>query len=131
LGYLEGGVEAWKKAGKETDSIRSISAEEFAQIFKNENIASNVLDVRKPTEYQSQHIENVNNYPLDYINDWFDKLDKNQTYYVHCAGGYRSMIACSILKSRGYHNVIDIAGGFSAIEKTDIPITEYVCPTTL
>ncbi|RMG81428.1 MAG: MBL fold metallo-hydrolase [Bacteroidetes bacterium] len=131
LGYLEGGLEAWKKAGKETDWVRSIPAEEFAQIFKTENIASNVLDVRKPTEYQSEHIKNVENYPLDYINNWIDKLDKNETYYVHCAGGYRSMITCSILKSRGYHNVIDIAGGFDAIKKNDIPVTEYVCPSTL
>jgi len=129
LGYLKGGISAWKAAGKETDSLKSIPASEFASELKSGNLT--VLDVRKPTEFQSEHVENAQNFPLDYINDNFDELDKNQEYYVHCAGGYRSVIAASIMKSRGVHKLVDIAGGFKAISETDIPKTDYVCPTTL
>jgi len=129
LGYLKGGIKAWKEAGKETDSVKSIQATEFASAIKSGDLT--VLDVRKPSEFQSEHVEDAQNFPLDYINDNFDELDKNQTYHVHCAGGYRSMIAASILKSRGIHKLVDIAGGFKAISETDIPKTEYVCPSTL
>jgi glyoxylase-like metal-dependent hydrolase (beta-lactamase superfamily II)/rhodanese-related sulfurtransferase len=129
LGYLKGGVSAWKTAGKETDSLKSIPASEFASELKSGKLA--VLDVRKPTEFQSEHVENAQNFPLDFINDNFDELDKDQTYHVHCAGGYRSVIAASIMKSRGVHNLVDIAGGFKAISETDIPRTDYICPTTL
>jgi len=129
LGYLKGGVKAWKEAGKEIDSVKSIPATEFASDIKSGDLT--VLDVRKPSEFQSEHVEDAQNFPLDYINDNFDELDKNQTYHVHCAGGYRSMIAASIMKSRGVHNLVDIAGGFKAISETDIPKTEYVCPSTL
>lgn len=129
LGYLKGGVIAWKAAGKETDSLKSIPASEFASELKSGNLT--VLDVRKPTEFQSEHVENAQNFPLDFINDNFDELDKDQEYHVHCAGGYRSVIASSIMKSRGVHNLVDIAGGFKAISETDIPKTEYVCPSTL
>lgn len=116
-------------AGKETDSLKSIPASEFASELKSGKLA--VLDVRKPTEFQSEHVENAQNFPLDFINDNFDELDKDQTYHVHCAGGYRSVIAASIMKSRGVHNLVDIAGGFKAISETDIPRTDYICPTTL
>ena len=109
--------------------MKSIPASEFASELKSGNLT--VLDVRKPTEFQSEHVENAQNFPLDYINDNFDELDKNQEYYVHCAGGYRSVIAASIMKSRGVHKLVDIAGGFKAISETDIPKTDYVCPTTL
>lgn len=129
LGYLKGGIKAWKEAGKEIDSVKSIQATEFASAIKSGNLT--VLDVRKPSEFQSEHVEDAQNFPLDYINDNFDELDKNQTYHVHCAGGYRSMIAASIMKSRGIHKLVDIAGGFKAISETDIPKTEYVCPSTL
>ncbi|WP_375578973.1 MBL fold metallo-hydrolase [Marivirga tractuosa] len=129
LGYLKGGVSAWKAAGKETDSVKSIPATEFASAIKSGDLT--VLDVRKPSEFQSEHVEDAQNFPLDYINDNFDELDKEQTYHVHCAGGYRSMIAASIMKSRGIHNLVDIAGGFKAISETDIPKTDYVCPSTL
>lgn len=129
LGYLKGGVSAWKAAGKETDSLKSIPASEFASELKSGNLT--VLDVRKPTEFQSEHVEDAQNFPLDFINDNFDELDRDQTYHVHCAGGYRSVIASSIMKSRGIHNLVDIAGGFKAISETDIPRTDYVCPTTL
>jgi glyoxylase-like metal-dependent hydrolase (beta-lactamase superfamily II)/rhodanese-related sulfurtransferase len=121
LGYLQGGIESWKSAGKEITSIKSISAEEFAGKISS---GITILDVRKPGEYNNQHIKNVPNQPLDFINDWTDSIDKNKEYYIHCAGGYRSMIAASILKARGYDKLVDVAGGFSAIAKTNAPLTE-------
>jgi rhodanese-related sulfurtransferase len=129
LGYLEGGMEAWEKAGKEIDQITSISAEEFAQRYKaNPNLI--VKDVRKQSEFEAEHLENAENTSLAYLNDYMASFDKEQDNYVHCAGGYRSMVACSVLKARGYHNVIDIAGGFGAISKTDVPKTNFVCAST-
>lgn len=121
LGYLQGGIEAWKNAGKDITSIKSISADEFAGKISS---GITILDVRKPGEYNNQHIKNVPNQPLDFINDWTDSIDKNKEYYIHCAGGYRSMIAASILKARGYDKLVDVAGGFSAIAKTNAPLTE-------
>jgi len=129
LGYLKGGISAWKAAGKETDSVKSIPATEFASKVKTNELT--ILDVRKPSEFQSEYVESAQNFPLDYINDNFEELDKDQEYHVHCAGGYRSMIASSILKSRGVHQLVDIAGGYKAIKETDIPRTDYVCPSTL
>lgn len=130
LGYLEGGIDAWKNAGYETDEIKSISAEEFASSINDE---MNILDVRKNSEYLSEHVNHstVSNFPLDFINDNLKDLDKNKTYHIHCAGGYRSMITSSILKSRGFENLVDVAGGFGAIKETNAPVTEYVCPSTL
>jgi hydroxyacylglutathione hydrolase len=131
IGYLQGGIEAWKKAGKETDEIKSISADELAEVMKNDKTV-NVLDVRKPSEYQSEHVENAENAPLDFLNDSMLKVDKNKTYYVHCAGGYRSMIFVSALKARGYDKLVDVKGGFKEIkENNKIKVTDYVCPTTL
>jgi len=127
LGYLEGGIEAWKGASKEIDTLESISAEEFAQRSKASNL--NVLDVRKDGEWRSMHLENGQHFALDYINDKMDEVSKNKTYYIHCAGGYRSVIAASILKARGFHNLVDIAGGFGAIKKTDLATTNFVCPS--
>lgn len=121
LGYLEGGIETWKGAGKEISSVTSVSAEEFAGKI---NSGITILDVRKPGEYNNQHIKNVPNQPLDFINEWNGSIDKNKEYYIHCAGGYRSMIAASILKARGFDRLIDVAGGFSAISKTNAPLTE-------
>ncbi|MBC3759239.1 MBL fold metallo-hydrolase [Hyunsoonleella sp. SJ7] len=131
LGYLDGGIEAWKKAGKDIETIASISAEQFSEDFKNKNI--NVLDVRKDGEYTSEHLEgdNVQHFALDYINDNMSKVNPKNTYYVHCAGGYRSVIASSILKARGFNNIFDIAGGFGAIKKMDLPTTDFVCPSEL
>ena len=131
IGYLKGGIEAWKKAGKEIDEIKSINVDQLAEIMKKDkNI--NILDVRKPGEYQSEHVENADNAPLDFINDSMLKVDKDKTYYVHCAGGYRSMIFASVLKARGYDKVIDINGGFKEIKESGkIKVTDYVCPTTL
>ncbi len=130
LGYLEGGIEAWKKAGKELDHITSVSATDFAQRLKNDKNLL-VKDVRKQSEFEAEHLENAENTSLAYINDYMASFSKEETNYIHCAGGYRSMIACSVLKARGYHNVIDIAGGFKAIAETDAPKTNYVCPSTL
>jgi len=131
LGYLEGGIDAWKEAGKDIETVTSIPVNEFSKRFKEQNIK--VLDVRKDGEYKSEHLQgdNVQHFALDYINDNMNTIDKNETYFLHCAGGYRSVIAASILKARGFNNLIDIAGGFGAIKKTDLPTTDFVCPTTL
>lgn len=130
IGYLEGGFEAWEKAGKEVDRIKSITAEELAAIAAKEDV--HILDVRKNSEYLSEHVENAENAPLDYVNESMLKVDKNKTYYVHCAGGYRSMIFNSILRARGYDNLIDVKGGFKAIKESEkLKVTEYVCPSTL
>ena len=130
LGYLEGGIDAWKKAGKETDSIESLSAEEFATKI-NKGLDGKVLDVRKPTEFLSQYVIGAINFPLNYINNNMNRLDKKEKYYLHCASGFRSLVAASILKARGFHNVADVRGGWKAIEKTSTPITAHVCPTTM
>lgn len=130
LGYLEGGIDTWKASGKDIETIESISANEFSNRFKNDTI--NTLDVRKDGEFKAMHLEgdNVQHFALDYINDNMNVIDSNKTYYVHCAGGYRSVIAASILKARGF-DVIDIAGGFGALKNTDLPLTDFVCPSTL
>lgn len=131
LGYLEGGVDSWKKSGHEIDQIESISAEELAN-RKEENPEINILDVRKNSEYLSEHVMDAENAPLDYINDSMLKINKDKTYYVHCAGGYRSMVFNSILRARGYDNLIDVDGGFKAIKESEkFKVSEYVCPTTL
>ncbi len=130
LGFLKGGIEAWQAAGKEIDSVNRIDASQFAKDYQ-EGKVEQLLDVRKPTEYLSQHVVGAINVPLDYLNRNMDKLNPNQTYYLHCLGGYRSLITTSILKSRGFHSLIDIRGGWREIEKTDVPKTEYACPTTI
>lgn len=130
VGYLEGGFNAWKSAGKETDGIKSIPAEKLAEMMETAQIT--ILDVRKANEFLSEHVEKAINLPLDYINENFNSIDKNKTYFVHCAGGYRSVIFNSIMRSRGYDKLIDVAGGFKAIkENGNIPITAFVCPSTL
>lgn len=131
LGYLKGGIEAWEKAGKDIETITSISVDAFTNHFKNETI--NVLDVRKDGEYKSEHLkgDNVQHFALDYINDNMNTINKDNTYYVHCAGGYRSVIAASILKARGFNKLVDVAGGFGAMKNTDLPTTNFVCPSTL
>ncbi|MBT8265109.1 MAG: MBL fold metallo-hydrolase [Bacteroidia bacterium] len=129
LGYLEGGIEAWKKAGKDIETLKSISAEEFEHDMNTGEI--NVLDVRREGEYKSMHLENAQHFSLDYINSHMNDISSDKTYYLHCAGGYRSVIAASILKARGFNKVIDVAGGFGAIKKTGLATTDFVCPTTL
>lgn len=131
IGYLKGGFEAWKAASREVDTIPSIPAETFADLFRQEP-GLNVRDVRRTSEYNAEHIVGVENLPLDFLNDNMAGIDRNQTYYLHCAGGYRSMVAASILRARGFQNIIDIAGGFAALKETGkLPVTDYVCPTTL
>lgn len=131
LGFLKGGIEAWKAAGKEVDQITSINAEELAEIHAKDATV-NILDVRKKSEYDSEHVKAAENAPLDYINDSMAKIDKDKTYYVHCAGGYRSMIFTSVLRARGFDKLIDVNGGFKAIQESKkFEVTDYVCPTTL
>lgn len=130
IGYLKGGINSWKAAGKEVDSIESITVEELADRVNRGSI--NILDVRKHSEYLSEHVTGVENVPLDYINHNMAQIDPDKTYHIHCAGGYRSMIFSSILKSRGFDKVVNIQGGFSAIKRSGLfPVTDYVCPTTL
>jgi glyoxylase-like metal-dependent hydrolase (beta-lactamase superfamily II)/rhodanese-related sulfurtransferase len=129
LGYLSGGIAAWKAAGKDTEQVITIPAHQFAGAYKEGGL--NVMDVRKPSEFEAEHVEDAMNLPLDFISENMDQVDKKKQYHIHCAGGYRSMIAASILKSRGFDNIVDVAGGFKAISETDIPTTNYVCPSTL
>ena len=131
IGYLQGGIDAWRNAGKELDSISSISVAELADL-KAKNSAVNILDVRKNSEFSSEHILDAENTPLDTINDSMAMIDKDKTYYVHCAGGYRSMIFVSILRARGYDKLVDVKGGFKEIKASKkFEISEYVCPTTM
>lgn len=130
LGYLSGGYQSWIDTNKEIDKIKSISANEVADIKDKDLIT--ILDVRKASEYNSEHIIDAINAPLDIINDSMTKIDENKTYYVHCLSGYRSMIFISILQARGYRNLIDIAGGVNALKESNrFKMTDYVCPTTL
>jgi glyoxylase-like metal-dependent hydrolase (beta-lactamase superfamily II)/rhodanese-related sulfurtransferase len=128
VGYVNGGVEAWKQEGNQTSSIKSIPAGEFSEKLKNDSL--NILDVRKPGEYEASHLVGVNSYPLDFITDWQNTVSKDKEYHIHCAGGYRSMIAASLLKRNGFSKLVDIAGGYGAIQKTDAKTTEFVCPST-
>ena len=128
-GYLKGGFSSWKESGKEIGIVNTISADDFQKTYDSKKI--NVFDVRKLTEYQSEHIINAKNIPLNDINDFISDFDVSGENFIHCAGGYRSMIANSILKSHGIHNLVDVLGGYSQIKKTDISRSDYVCPSTL
>ncbi len=130
IGYLKDGFDAWKNAGKDVDTIVFVTAKALAEKMKKESV--NILDVRRKSEYESEHIINAVSAPLDYINESMLMIDKSKVYYVHCAGGYRSMIFISILKARGYNNLIDIKGGFKALKESGLfEITDYACPTTM
>ncbi len=127
IGYLEGGIEAWKASGKETDTIFSITAEELAEI---EN--ARILDVRKESEHKSEHIIGAQNLPLDFVNHHIAEVPKEEITYVHCAGGYRSMTFISILRARGYNNLVDVISGFKEIKNSGLfNLSNYVCPTTM
>jgi len=130
IAYLDGGIKAWTDAGKETDSVTSINASQLEEIISSESEIE-IIDVRKESEFKSEHILSAQNFPLSHINNHLSEMPQNEIAYIHCAGGYRSMIASSILKSRGVHNIVDIGGGFGAIKKTGISTSEFVCPTTL
>lgn len=124
LGYLAGSFAAWKNAGKETDTVNRISADTFASEWREKTVP--VLDVRRETEYAAEHVEDAYNRPLAFINDWFKQVPE-EPFYLHCAGGYRSMIAASILKARGIHHFKEVAGGYKAISATSLPTTDFVC----
>lgn len=131
LGYLKGGIEAWKAAGKELDTIESIDAAELAKRMEADQV-DHLLDVRKPTEFISQHALIAENIPLDYINNNMHRLNPQDTYYLHCGGGYRSMVFASILRARGFEHLIDIKGGWKAIEaEANIAKTDFACPTSI
>lgn len=125
LGHLKGGFEAWKTAGFDVDTINRISAEQFEKEVKIGE--SKVVDVRKESEYEAEHLEDAYSKPLAYINDWVKDINPNEHFFMHCAGGYRSMIAASILQARGYRNFSEIDGGFNAIAKTELPKTNFIC----
>lgn len=129
IGYLEGGFQAWVNAGKEVDTVNRITADELAIL--EEIHMTPVFDVRKQSEFDSEHLVNAINIPLNEINQHLAAFPKDQHFVLHCAGGYRSMIAASILKQRGFDNFVDVIGGFNEIKLTNLPITDYVCPTTL
>jgi hydroxyacylglutathione hydrolase len=129
IGFLKGGFDAWKQNGKDFETINRISVDEFVQNYKNEHTL--VIDVRKKSEYASEHVIDAINIPLNEINEHLAEIPKEKPFILHCAGGYRSMIAASILKQRGWKNFVDVKGGFAAIAKTDVPKTAYICPTTL
>ena len=131
LGFLTGGIHTWIEAGNDIDSIKEIAAEDFAVLYAKDAENMHLLDARKESEYNSHHIIGAENFPLDFINRNMSMLNKNKTYYIHCAGGYRSLIACSILKARGFDNVINIKGGFKILATTALNKTSYVAPRTM
>ncbi|WP_372793404.1 rhodanese-like domain-containing protein [Lutibacter sp.] len=130
LGYLRGGIHSWKAAGHEVDKIGSISATQFANKLK-EGSMQVALDVRKESEYLSEHVVGVENFPLDYIHTNFAEINPEKEYFLHCASGYRSLIAASIFQANGVKKVTDVRGGFKDIKDTGVKLTDYVCPTTL
>ncbi|MBA4134687.1 MAG: MBL fold metallo-hydrolase [Flavobacterium sp.] len=129
IGYLEGGFQAWVNAGKEVDTVNRITADDLAIL--EEIHLTPVFDVRKKSEFASEHLVQAVNIPLNEISQRLSEFPKDKHFVLHCAGGYRSMIAASILKQRGYDNFVDVIGGFNEIKLTNLPITDYVCPTTL
>lgn len=129
IGFLSGGYEAWLNAGKPVDTIERIDAKLFEENY--DPTTDQVIDIRRESEFAAEHIENAYNKPLSYINDWIKDIDPKQHFFMHCAGGYRSMIAASILQARGYRNFTEIAGGYKSILETAIPKTDFVCPSKL
>jgi rhodanese-related sulfurtransferase len=126
---LQGGFEAWQETGKLIDHVQRISAQALSEQYQQAPLP--IIDIRKISEFQSEHLEAAINIPLNDLEQQLDRLPKDQAFVVHCAGGYRSMIAASILKSRGFEDFKDVEGGMTEILKTTLPKTEYVCPTTL
>lgn len=130
MGYLKGGIASWLIEGKETDSILSLSPQKTAELLKQAEYR--LLDARKASEYNSEHVEGAINTPLDFINDSMTKIQDNKRYLVHCAGGYRSMTFVSILQSRGFRNLIDVKGGFKEMKDSgQFALTHYVKPTSM
>jgi glyoxylase-like metal-dependent hydrolase (beta-lactamase superfamily II)/rhodanese-related sulfurtransferase len=127
LGYLKGGITEWTNAGFETDSIVSITPEAFEAQLTSDRI---VVDARKPGEYEAEHVTGALSIPLDFINENFQSIPKGEDFFLHCAGGYRSVIMASILKSRGIHNLINVEKGMNGIKQTNVACTQFVCPST-
>lgn len=131
IGYLKGGFNAWKNAAKEVDHIEQVTPNELASIITSDPY-THILDVRKNSEYSSEHLLDVKNIPLELINESMAQIDKSRKHYVHCAGGYRSMIFISILKARGFDNLVDIKGGFNAIKESGkFTLSDHLSPTTM
>jgi len=128
IGYLKGGFESWQKAGKEVDTIETINVDTFVKKYTQK---MHVLDVRKPGEYSGEHVETAHNFPLDTINSKMSEINKKKKYYMHCRSGYRSTVAASILKARGYNKLINVQGKYDDIAASKIPTSDYVCPSTL
>jgi hydroxyacylglutathione hydrolase len=125
LGHLKGGFESWVRDGHEVDTVKRISADDFAARVNFDKDV--VIDVRKESEYAAEHLEDAYNKPLAYINDWVKEVNPNEHFFLHCAGGYRSMIAASILQARGYRNFTEVEGGFNALAKTPLAKTDFIC----
>lgn len=129
VGHLKGGFKAWLDSGRQADVVDRITAEQFEKNFRP--VQDKVIDIRKESEYAAEHVEEAYNKPLAYINEWIKEIDPNEHFFIHCAGGYRSMVAASVLQARGYHNFTEIDGGFKAITNTHVPCTDYVCQSKL
>jgi hydroxyacylglutathione hydrolase len=129
LGHLEGGFAAWLESGKEVDTVDRITAEQFANVVNTES--DKVVDIRRESEYAAEHVENAYSKPLAYINEWVKDINPAEHFFIHCAGGYRSMIAASILQARGYRNFTEIEGGFKSISETKVPCTDYICQSKI
>lgn len=130
IGFLDGGVEAWRAAGLDVNTMMEIDAAGFAELY-GKDASINLLDVRRQSEYESQHLVGAINFPLDFINKNMSMIQREKKYYLHCAGGYRSMIAASILRSRGFNDIVNIRGGFKALSATNLEKTSYVAPVTM
>jgi len=131
IGFLNGGIRAWKEAGYETEVIKEISPEDFTTLYQMDNVHTHLLDARRKSEYESEHLLGAENFPLDFINQNMAQLDRNKKYFIHCAGGYRSVIMCSILKSRGFDHLVNIKGGYKALSQTGLAKTKFVEPKTM
>lgn len=131
IGFLKGGVEAWKAEGYPVDRIREISPEDFATLYAMDSRHTHLLDARRKSEYESEHLLGAENFPLDFINQHMAQLDREKKYFIHCAGGYRSLIMCSILKSRGFDHLVNIKGGYKSLSQTGLAKTSYREPKTM
>ncbi len=130
VGYLDGGFKTWLDAGKEIDKVHRITASQLENHYK-EGDELYLIDVRKESEFYSEHLIDAVNIPLNVLANRMSEFPKDKAFILHCAGGYRSMIAASMLKQRGFDNFVDVIGGFSDIKNTSLPKTDYVCPTTM
>lgn len=130
LGYLAGGITTWKEAGYDTARIEEISAADFASLYQSSGDKINLIDARRHSEFESEHIIGAVNFPLDFVNQQMSELDRNKRYYIHCAGGYRSVILASILKARGFEKLVNIRGGFKALGQTSLKRSHYKVPAT-